>query len=98
MSLPSKAEFFNIYGDLIGECFVNIGWFVTDRALVQVIVQELPSAAIMNPRVHYVELYGFSFPIDMVLDMRSAGLEASEILLSEFKFVKNADDEYLSRR
>jgi hypothetical protein len=93
MSLPNRANFYNIYGDLIGDCFVNIGWWIDNRGLARIIVEQLPSAAMTNPKVHYVELYEFSFPIEMVIDMRSAGLQAAEIFLSEFRLVETTEDE-----
>lgn len=81
MSLPSYARFEDIYGNIKGNCFINVGWFITDYALADIIVNKLPSVALNDPNIHSVRLYHYSFPIEMIIDMRKSGFDATKELL-----------------
>ena len=75
MSLPTYAQYYNIYGDKIGDSFVNIGWFISEIALFRVLTNELPQNVYTDPRIHYMEIYGFTFPIEMVCDLKRSSPE-----------------------
>ena len=68
MSLPDKARFFNIYGDLIGSVSVNCGWWISGPGILRC-MKKFPKTVFENPEIHYVELYDLSFPIEMVEDL-----------------------------
>lgn len=73
MSLPSHAIFEDIYGNRKGTCFINVGWFIDASGLADIIVNELPSVALNRPDIHVVWLYHYSFPVEMLIDMRNSG-------------------------
>lgn len=69
MSLPSRAMFYNIYDELIGSSFINVGWCITSRSVLGVIRENFPKKVFDDPRIHYVEMYDYTFPMDMICDL-----------------------------
>lgn len=72
MSLPETAIFEDIYGNVKGTCFINVGWFLQPKSLCCVLLNDLPSVALNRPDIHVVRLYGYSFFVEMILDFRQA--------------------------
>lgn len=69
MSLPSHANFYRKDGTLVGDCFVNIGWFIDVRSMHRVIFSEFSKQVYTDERIDYFTMYGWKFPMEFIRDL-----------------------------
>ncbi len=92
MSLPTYMRMFNIYGEELGNSFANAGWWVDENGLYKILVEEFPSVVFDKPNVAYVEVYGFTFWMEMIEDFHLYGREETIRFLRHV--IENDDKEY----
>ncbi len=92
MSLPTRMRMFNIYGEELGNCSVNAGWWVDENGLYKILVEEFPSVVFDRPNVAYVEVYDFTFWIEMIQDFRKA--ERDDVLKVLGHIITISNEEY----
>ena len=67
MSLPTNAIFYDSDNKIVQKQFVNVGWFVTDESLYDVVINDL---FCVFP-YEYVILYGMKVMSEIVRDCKT---------------------------
>lgn len=86
------VAFRNIYGELVAESDIHRGWWITPEDLAM-FFKKFPAYIVLHPQVHYLETYGYSFPIEMIEDICRMTDEEAKIFLKwmfvEFGMMKS---------
>ena len=80
MSLPSKCNMLNADGDVVSSVPVNIGWFLSEFGLADVISEVRKSTEYQDPNVSAIYLYGMTFSKEFIEDVaRVPGITKKEV-------------------
>lgn len=85
MSLPSTALFLDKDKNIIGEVFVNCGWWLNVASLVRCISRDVcKSDKYKLPNSHTIKIYSVTIPKELIEDCSGIKFEDAETVIGSY--------------